>query len=308
MTRKYAEMLLLITIGARSTSYVFSKIGLAGLPPLELLGIRFFLTFALLSLFLWRRLAKATRAELKASLILGTALFSCMSLEALSLTMTPSSTVAFLENSSVIWVVLFEAVLLRAWPSKRTLLATGLIVAGITLLTLKGAALSLSLGEMICIGASICYAVWIILLGKFAKNADALIIGVGQMGVLAFWASLTAVLTEPIVVPTDSATWYALAGLILICSVFSFTLQSVAQKYASAEKAGLFTAINPLLAAIFGWLLLGETMGPAQIIGGAFIITSIVLLQVKPKKQEKPIIPHHTPKQHKQAVSYVAGH
>ncbi len=81
--------------------------------------------------------------------------------------------------------------------------------------------------------------------------------------------------------PTQPIEWEVILALVLICSVFGFTLQPIAQKYASAEKAGLFTAMNPLIAAFLGWSILAETLGTAQLVGGALIIGSIIAVQLR---------------------------
>lgn len=96
MKQRNAEILLIIVIASRSISYLLSKIGLNGIPPLELLAIRFALTTLILLLF-HRRLPLLTRQLWKAAGLLGTFLFACMACELISLTTIPSSTAAFLE-------------------------------------------------------------------------------------------------------------------------------------------------------------------------------------------------------------------
>lgn len=290
MTSKQAEWLLLLTIAARSMSYLLSKISLGTLPPLELLGIRFALAFIILCILFRHRLCRVTRKEIKAGIILGAALFSCMACELISLTTIDSSMAAFLENSAVIWVLLIQAVLAHALPNKTTIGATFLILFGISLLTLHGSVPSLSMGEIICLSGSICYATWIIMTGKFAHDMDPFALGIIQMGVMAALSMTSAAVTETLVVPTETLTWEAILGLTLVCTVFGFTFQTVAQKYASASKAGLFTAINPLIAAFLGFLILSESFGVPQIIGGACIITSILLIQThKTTKTPAPL-------------------
>lgn len=56
MKQGTAELLLLTVIVSRSISYVLSKIGLNGMPPLELLSIRFFLTTVILLILFHKRL------------------------------------------------------------------------------------------------------------------------------------------------------------------------------------------------------------------------------------------------------------
>lgn len=119
MKQGTAELLLLTVIVSRSISYVLSKIGLNGMPPLELLSIRFFLTTVILLILFHKRLPQITPALFKSAGLLGTLLFGCMACELISLTTVASSTVAFLENTSVVWVLLLMAVLNRQWPENR---------------------------------------------------------------------------------------------------------------------------------------------------------------------------------------------
>lgn len=59
-SRTWAELLLAAVILARSTSYVMTKIGLQGMAPFSLLGIRFITAFLFLLPLGWRRLKSAS--------------------------------------------------------------------------------------------------------------------------------------------------------------------------------------------------------------------------------------------------------
>ena len=136
MKQRNAEILLIIVIASRSISYLLSKIGLNGIPPLELLAIRFALTTLILLLLFHRRLPLLTRQLWKAAGLLGTFLFACMACELISLTTIPSSTAAFLENTSAVWVLILMAVVSHHWPGKQVLTAMSLLLIGIACLTL----------------------------------------------------------------------------------------------------------------------------------------------------------------------------
>lgn len=103
------------------------------------------------------------------------------------------------------------------------------------------------------------------------------------MGFLAIYSTIGMVLFENPVLPADRTTWSAILTLVFICSVFGFTFQPVAQKYTSAEKAGLFTALNPLIATVLGVIFLNETFTPIQLAGAIYILLGIIIVQV-PKK------------------------
>ena len=284
MTAKQADLLLLLVIASRSTSYLFSKIGLAGMTPWNLLGVRFTLTFLILCLLFHGRLRHLTRQTVRASVILGGLLFACMGCEMVSLETIDSSMAAMLENTAVVWVILLQAVINKHRPPIRTVIVTVIIVTGIFFLTMKGNVPGFSTGELICLCGSFCYAGWIILTSRFTGESDPILLGILQMGILGIGGLTVSAGTGTIALPPDMTAWAAVLALIFICSVFGFTFQPLAQKYTGAEKAGLFTAVNPLIAAALGWIFLSEILSPLQILGGILVIVSILAVQIRPSK------------------------
>jgi len=69
------------------------------------------------------------------------------------------------------------------------------------------------------------------------------------------------------------------AYLVIVCTVFGFTGQFIAQEYVSAERTAIFSALNPLVAMIVGLVLLHENPGVGGIIGAALILSAIILAQ-----------------------------
>lgn len=68
----------------------------------------------------------------------------------------------------------------------------------------------------------------------------------------------------------------------MVCSGFGFTLQPVAQAGTTAERAGMFCALNPLVASVLGVVFLQEHIGGQGIVGAALILTGILLSYAKP--------------------------
>ena len=281
MVQKHAEILLIGVLILRSMSYALSKIGLSEIGPFELLAIRFSIAFIVLAIIFHKRILSMSKETLRASILLGTALFCCMGCELISLETVSSSTVAFLENSSVIWVLLFLGILEQKVPSTKTLACTVGVILGVGLLTLKGTAFSLTVGEVIGIVASICYAVWIIWTSRFASHLDPIALGITQFGVLAVYSSSFMVATETPILPTSLATWESIVGLTIVCTIFGFTCQPVVQRYVSPDKASLFTTINPVVAAILGVLFLNEFFSTFKLLGSACILFSLLAVQCK---------------------------
>ena len=77
-SRTWAELLLAAVILARSTSYVMTKIGLQGMAPFSLLGIRFITAFLFLLPLGWRRLKSVSAGTWLRGMLLGTSFFAVM--------------------------------------------------------------------------------------------------------------------------------------------------------------------------------------------------------------------------------------
>ena len=178
MSEKSAKILLASVILARSSSYVLQKIGLTDIDVFNLMGIRFLMAFVIMLIIFNKKLLHADKASVLAGVIVGAAYFIVMSFEVFSLKTCESSTTAFLENTAIVMVPLFEAFLLRKMPLLKTILGFIMAMTGVSLMTLQNADFHLTTGHALAIGAAITYAAAIIITDRVSKKADALVIGV----------------------------------------------------------------------------------------------------------------------------------
>ena len=279
MSEKSAKILLASVILARSSSYVLAKIGLADIDVFNLMGIRFLLAFFIMLLIFHKRLRSTDRPSIVAGMIVGAIFFVVMSFEVFSLKSCESSTTAFLENTAIVMVPLFEALLLRKLPLPKTIFSFLMAMTGVALMTLKGTAFVWTMGHFLALMAAVTYAMAIIATDRLSKRADPLVIGIMQLGTMGGLSAIASFLFERPHLPTEPMAWLALVLLACVCSCFGFTLQPVAQKYTSSETAGLYCAFGPLGAGILGWICLNETLGLLSLIGAILILGSIILAQ-----------------------------
>ena len=288
MKERNAEILLASVIVARATSLLFSKLSMRSLGPFNLMGLRFSLAFLLLALLFFRRLKGVKLYTVLRGCALGAAFFSVMALELHGLRLTDSSsTTSFLENTAIVWVPLFEAALHRKSPAGRTLLSTGLTLLGVALLTLGRGGLHMGAGELLCLAASFLYAAAILLTARLSREDEPLLLGIFQVGAIGALGLLFSFALEAPRLPQGGAEWSMIVILAVVCSCFGFTLQPVAQRYVSAERAGTFCALNPLTAAILGTVFLHERLGLWGLAGAVLILTGI-LIQSLGERQKAP--------------------
>ena len=262
LSRRSAELLLAGVIIARSTSYLFSKLIMEGMGLFNLLGVRFLLGFTLLTLLFFKKLRHIDGKSLIAGLIMGTMYFLVMTAELSGLKRTASSTVSFLENTAIVLVPLLQAVLSRRQPKKMAVFSAAVSLAGVALLTLGGS-VKFGLGEVFSILAALLYASAILVTDRLTHaGIDPLPAGIVQVGTIGMLAMSASFLTETPRLPAGTLEWIGIVMLAVVCTGFGFTLQPVAQSGTTADRAGMFCALNPLVASVLGVVFLHEHIAP----------------------------------------------
>ena len=93
--------------------------------------------------------------------------------------------------------------------------------------------------------------------------------------VTALCLLVAALVMEPTLMPRSLAGAAALVALALVSQVAGQGLLAVALGTLPATFSSLVLFIEGIAAALFGWLMFGETLGPAQAIGGVLILIGI---------------------------------
>lgn len=294
VSRGKAEVLLASVIIARSTSFVFNKIGLGTMSAFNMLAVRFLLAFILLLVLFFRRvMQKVDRKTLLYGALVGFIFFAVMSGEMFSLKTVSSGTVSLLENLAIIFVPLLEAIITRTRPRGLQLLCAAIALVGVALVTLKEGRITLGLGECIAFGTALLYACGIIVIDRTSHRCDGFTIGILEVGFLGLFSLLGSLLFESPRLPDTPQEWGIILVLAVVCTGFGYTLQPVAQGHTTAQRASVFCALSPAFAAIFGAVILHERMTPWGYVGIVLILGSILLPHVpalveKYEAEEKP--------------------
>ena len=285
LTRSQAELLLAGVIIARATSYLFSKLILQGMGMFNLLGVRFCLAFAALAVLFFPRLKAANRKTVMAGAVMGGMYFLVVASELCGLKRMSSGNASFLVNTSIVLVPLLQAVIARHLPHKKLILAVLLCFFGVGILTL-GEGLGFGTGERWCLLAAFLYACTILVTDRLSHGGiDTLTAGVIQVGTIGALSLLSSFLTESPRLPEGTMEWVGILMLAVVCTCFGFTLQPVAQSGTSAERAGMFCALNPLVAAGLGVAFLHEPFTGKTLAGGLLILLGILIAELPERKR-----------------------
>lgn len=249
---------------------------------------RFLVATVCLGLFYVRQVPKITKEEWKAGSILGVLLAATFLLLTLGLQYTTPSVNAFLCNTQAVVVPLICWAAFRQRPTAAVVLAALLTVVGVALLSVTDG-LRLDLGAVLSFGASIAFSLQMAFMGKMLARCDSIRIALVENGVVAVLAFLI-VLCMGGKVPALS--WGAVGNFLyagVFCTGIYFVLQSVGQRYTSANKTALIITTESIFAALLSAVLYGERLTPRGYVGCVIIFGAVLLAEAPLGGKKKPV-------------------
>ena len=76
----------------------------------------------------------------------------------------------------------------------------------------------------------------------------------------------------------SGAAWIALVYLVFAGSIAGFTAYVWLLHHESPTKVGTYAYVNPVVAVIIGYFLGGEPLGARTVVGGMFVLASVVTI------------------------------
>lgn len=144
-------------------------------------------------------------------------------------------------------------------------------------------------GVVMALGSAVSWAAGTVYAsGK--KLSVELLFGVGlQMLIAGVVLMLVAFVTGRYSNPAGftATAWYALAYLVSFGSIIAYSAYVIAIKKLPATLASLYAYINPIVAVIFGWLLLNEKLSLGMVLGTLITISGVYLVNREFKSQKK---------------------
>ena len=220
---------------------------------------------------------------LAAPLLMGLALFAGYALQTFGLRLTTPAKAGFITGLSVVIVPVLSTLVLRQRLGRGAWLGVGLATAGMALLSLQvadpvGADLSMSPGDLLVLGCAVAFACQILLTGRFASHYDPLWLTFGQILVVALLAGIAGWILESPPAPSGPVVLAAAFTGVLATSL-AFGIQTVAQRFTSPTRTALIYSTEPVFAALFSYLLIGEVLGLRQLVGCALILAGMVTVE-----------------------------
>jgi drug/metabolite transporter (DMT)-like permease len=108
--------------------------------------------------------------------------------------------------------------------------------------------------------------------------------GSGALAIMAVASTITALVLFPValasgeaILPRSAAGWLDLLGLALVSHAAGQGLIAYALAHLPAAFSSVSLLLQPVMAALFAWLLLREPLGMLQLVGGVVVLAGIAL-------------------------------
>ncbi|WP_353949212.1 DMT family transporter [Sporolactobacillus sp. Y61] len=287
MSQRRADLLLVLATAMWGSSYLFMKSGLETLDVFNLIALRFLIAFLVTAALFCRELRHTDRHTLFCSMILAINLCLVFTGILYGLKSTSAAKAGFLVALTVVFVPLLNFVLFRKKPGMNVSAGACLSLTGIGFLTWNGQFL-LQPGDLLCILGALANASYILLTDHFTKRVNTICLGVWQMGFAGIFALTFSFLIETPHLPSGPDAWLSVLGLAILCSAAGYMLQTVAQKYTVPAHASLIFSLEPVFAALFAFIFMGEALPARGTIGAAIILSGIMIMEVDPWKYFHP--------------------
>ncbi|MCX8175209.1 MAG: DMT family transporter [Candidatus Micrarchaeota archaeon] len=268
-------LLLLLAATVWGSTFAVVKSTLSSFQAFALLAMRFSLATALLGAYLALRKKKPETADLKRGAVLGVFLFAGYSAQTVGLYFTTATNSAFITGLIVVIVPLLSAAVLRRMPEKQVWAAALLALAG--LYFLAGVETTNALGDAITLLCALAFSFHILYTGKWAGSSSPLSLLFAQFFVTSLFSCVAAgALGEfPQAYPLGAVG--AIAFLAIAATIIAQWAQLKAQALIDAPTVAILLLFEPISAAVFGFLLLGETLSAAKSAGALLILLAMLL-------------------------------
>jgi drug/metabolite transporter (DMT)-like permease len=185
-----------------------------------------------------------------------------------------------LANLAVIFVTLGAWIFLRERPRGVFFAGLGAALVGVALLVHTSLAFSPTglAGDALALVTAMFYASYLLAVkGLRDRGETTLHLMAVTTTITAFFLFPAALASGEQMLPASAFGWWMLVGLALISHAAGQGLIAYALAHLPAAFSSVSLLFQPVMAALFAWLLLGEGLVPLQVLGALVVLAGIYL-------------------------------
>lgn len=274
-TSRRAELTLLLLTFFWGITFPLVKIALDFCSPFLFLAIRFALGTFIIGLIYRKKITFIDKATLKAGIIIGIFLFLGFAFQTVGLKYTAASKSAFITGLFVIMVPPLSVLLVKEKPKLFSLIGVVLALSGLWIMT-RPQGSEFSFGDLLTFLCAVSFSFQVIYVQIYTKKFDFEKLTLVQLLTTTALSIPSMFLFERIKFVYDPNLLSALLVTALFATALGITIQNRMQKDTTATKASVIYTAEPVFAAVFSYLILGEILGWVGIAGAGLILSGML--------------------------------
>ncbi len=307
MNRFRADFVLLLVALIWGSAFAVQRVATRYFDVYTFNGLRFLLGALVLFPFSrlnpWNKRKRSTNGEIKPEVkrnnspvvdrkswffiaSAGLVLFAGSSLQQAGLKYTTAANAGFITTLYVIFVPIILVIFMREKIHWIAWVGAGLAITGSLLLS-TGGTLRLAPGDSWEMAGAVMWALDVIIVSRAVKHMEVLTFSVGHYFVAAALSFLVSVFLHQSLAGLAGG-WWTIVYIGLFSTAVGYTLQALGQKYAPPTDASILLSMEAVFAALAGFIFLGETMLPVQLVGCGMILVAVVITQLNAVKSRAP--------------------
>jgi len=278
-----ADLALVFVALVWGATFVSVKEAIKHIEPFYFLAIRF-----AIATIIMLAVVRLTLPALIKGILIGLFLFAGYAFQTFGLKYTTASNAGFITGLTVVLVPVFYTLLTKKTPGMISMFGILCAAAGLGLLTINES-LQFNYGDILVLFCAVSYALHILVVGKFSPDNDSFILATVQIATVALASFIAAIFKEatPTMGSFNTQVWNAILITAVFATALAFFLQTWTQKYTSPSHTAVIFTMEPVFAALFAYLIGGETFTPRQGLGAAAILTGMLASELGGQRENK---------------------
>jgi drug/metabolite transporter (DMT)-like permease len=277
--RTRAELYLLSITVVWGSTFVLTKFVLENASPFAYISLRFTVASILFAAIFFRRLRTISKDAIKKGAVLGVLLFFGFVLQTVGLKYTTASKSAFVTGLMVVFTPMFQLLIERKAPKPGNIIGVILVAIGLFFLTSpKGS--EFNLGDTLTLVCAVLFSLYTVYLSIFGKEHDPAHLTFLQFISTALLSVLAIPFLETAYIHINFNFIIQIAYLAIMPTVVALYVMAKYQKYTTPTRSAVIYSMEPPLAALFAFFLIGEQIGIQGIVGGILILFGLIISEL----------------------------
>ena len=277
----------LVSVAAMwGVAFVVMKPAIEQQPFFDFLAIRFTIAAAIMLLIKPKVVLALKGKMLAVGAVLGVLLGLAYITQTIALEMTTAAITGFLTGTYVVLTPVLGWLIFRRKVGVKVAIGAILALIGLGLISITG--VSIEVGQIWGIVCAVLYALHIVGLGRFSSGLDSYALTFVQLLFVAVVCWIGA-LPDGYQGPPTVDVWLAVLFTAIFATVIGFFVQTWAQARMEPARVAIILTLEVIFTAVVSVAVGQEVLALKTIIGGAFMVSAMVIVEWPSKGKKEHI-------------------